>query len=49
MGSNKKTDSAFAQILVKIAKLKKVNEKLKKRSCKCNCSYSGDGDDSDSS
>jgi hypothetical protein len=46
--SDEKTASAFAQLLVKIAKLKKANDKLKKSSCKCKCSYSSDRFDSNS-
>ena len=46
---NKKTASAFAQLSAKIVKLEKVNEKLKKSSCKRKQSYSSDSDDSDSS
>jgi hypothetical protein len=33
--SNKKPASAFMQLLVKIVKLEKANEKLKKSSSKC--------------
>ena len=47
--SNKKTAGAFAQLSVKIAMLKKANEKLKKSSCKCKHSYSSDSNDSNSS
>ena len=49
---NKKTASAFAQLLAKIAKiakLEKANEKLKKSSRKRKHSYSNNSNDSDSS
>jgi hypothetical protein len=47
--SNKKTASAFAQLLAKIAKLEKANEKLKKSLQKRKHDYGSDSDDSDSS
>ena len=49
MASDKKTASTFAQLLAKIAKLEKANEKLKKSSCKHKRSYSSNSNDSDSS
>jgi hypothetical protein len=47
--SDKITASTFAQLLVKIAKLKKANEKLKKSSRKRKRNYDSDSDDPDSS
>jgi hypothetical protein len=49
MPSDNKTASACAQLLEKISKLEKANEKLKKSSCKCKRNYSSDRDDSNSS
>jgi hypothetical protein len=47
--SNKKTASKFGQLLVKIAKLKKANEKLKKSLRKCKRNYRSNSHDSNSS
>jgi cell division protein FtsB len=49
MTSKKKTASAFAQLLAKVAKLEKANKKLKKSSRKCKHDYGSDSDDSYSS
>ena len=43
------TASAFVQLLAKIAKLKKANEKLKKSSQKSKQNYVSHSDDSNSS
>ncbi len=45
----KKTTSAFAQLSVKVERLKKANKKLKKNSKKRKCEYDSDSSDSDSS
>ena len=47
--SDKKTASAFAQLLAKIAKLQKANEKFKKSLCKSECDNGSNSDDSNSS
>jgi hypothetical protein len=47
--SNKKTGSAFAQLLVKVTQLEKANEKLRKSSKKCKHGYNSDSSDSNSS
>ena len=49
MASDKKTASAFVQLLVQVAKLEKATKKLKKSLHKCKCNYDSDSDDSDSS
>ena len=47
--SNKKTASAFAQLLAKIAKLENTNDKLKKSLQKHKHDYTSNSNDSDSS
>jgi hypothetical protein len=46
---DKKTASAFAQLLAKVEKIKKANKKLKKSSKKHKHEYESDSSDSDSS
>ena len=47
--SNKKTASLFVQLLAKIIKLEKANEKLKKNSCKHKLDYGSNSNNSNSS